>query len=64
MSDGDEVSYEENLKKGVEYLEANAKREGVTTTASGLQYEVLTEGKEDGKSPKLRWSSSKYCNER
>lgn len=52
MSNGGEVSYEENIKKGAEYLEANAKREGVVTTASGLQYEVLTEGREDGKSPK------------
>ena len=51
LSNGEEVNYEENLKKGVEYLEANAKREGVVTTASGLQYEVLVEGKEDGKSP-------------
>lgn len=43
------VSYEENLKKGQEYLEENAKREGVTVTKSGLQYEVLQEG--EGKSP-------------
>lgn len=51
-SSSEEISYEDNLKKGVEYLEANAKREGVITTASGLQYEVLTEGKENGRSPK------------
>lgn len=43
------VSYEENLKKGQEYLAENAKREGVTVTKSGLQYEVLEEG--EGKSP-------------
>lgn len=49
--ESENVSAEENLKKGQEYLEANAKREGVITTASGLQYEVLTEGKADGKSP-------------
>jgi FKBP-type peptidyl-prolyl cis-trans isomerases 1 len=36
--------------KGRQYLEENAKREGVKTTASGLQYEVLQEG--NGKSPK------------
>lgn len=42
-------SYEENLKKGQEYLAENAKREGVVTTKSGLQYEVLKEC--DGKSP-------------
>ena len=28
----------------MEYLEENAKRDGVTVTASGLQYEVLREG--------------------
>lgn len=32
-----------------EFLAANKERSGVTTTASGLQYEVLTEGK--GESP-------------
>ena len=43
------VSYEENLKKGQEFLAENAKREGIVTTKSGLQYEVIKEG--DGKSP-------------
>lgn len=51
-SDNEDVSYQENLKKGLEYLEANAKREGVVVTASGLQYEVLEEGRENGRSPK------------
>jgi FKBP-type peptidyl-prolyl cis-trans isomerase FklB len=41
---------EENIAKGKAYLEENGKREGVVTTTSGLQYEVLTEG--TGKSPK------------
>ena len=36
-------------KEGVAYLAENAKKEGVTTTESGLQYEVLTTG--DGASP-------------
>ena len=40
---------EENIGKGKVYLEENGKREGVITTKSGLQYEVLTEG--TGKSP-------------
>ncbi len=35
--------------KGKQYLEANGKKEGVTTTKSGLQIETLVEGK--GKSP-------------
>jgi FKBP-type peptidyl-prolyl cis-trans isomerase FklB len=33
-----------NLKAGEDFLEQNKKREGVITTASGLQYEVLNEG--------------------
>lgn len=33
-----------NLKEGEAFLEENKKREGVHTTPSGLQYEVLTEG--------------------
>ena len=41
---------EENIAKGKAYLEENGKREGVVTTTSGLQYEVLTEG--TGKNPK------------
>jgi FKBP-type peptidyl-prolyl cis-trans isomerase FklB len=38
-----------NQKAGEEFLAANGKNEGVKTTASGLQYKVLTAGK--GKSP-------------
>lgn len=41
---------DENQAKGDKYLEENKKKPGVKVTASGLQYEVLTEGK--GKSPK------------
>lgn len=33
-------------------MKENGKKEGVKTTASGLQYKVLTEGKADGKTPK------------
>ena len=39
-----------NIAAGKAYLEENGKREGVITTKSGLQYEILTEG--TGKSPK------------
>lgn len=41
---------EENAAKGKAYLAANAKKKGVKTTQSGLQYEVLKEGK--GSKPK------------
>jgi len=36
-----------NVKAGKEYLEANAKKEGVVVTDSGLQYKEVTEGKGD-----------------
>ena len=39
-----------HIAEGKVYLEANAKKAGVTVTKSGLQYEVLQEG--TGKSPK------------
>jgi len=33
-----------NMEAGIAFLEENGKREGVMTTESGLQYEVITEG--------------------
>jgi FKBP-type peptidyl-prolyl cis-trans isomerase FkpA len=39
----------QTISEGVAYLAENAKKEGVITTESGLQYEVLTQG--DGTSP-------------
>lgn len=41
---------EVNLQAGKEFLEENAKREGVITLPSGLQYEVLATG--EGRKPK------------
>ncbi len=38
---------DENRKKGEDFLAENAKKEGVTTLESGLQYEVLKEGNGD-----------------
>jgi len=38
-----------NIAEGAQFLETNKGREGVTETASGLQYEVLVKG--NGKSP-------------
>lgn len=41
---------EANIAAGQKYLEENKAKEGVTATASGLQYKVITEGK--GAKPK------------
>lgn len=41
---------EKNAREGKKFLAENAKKKGVKTTASGLQYMVIKEGK--GKSPK------------
>ena len=35
---------EANMKEGVEFLAANKTKDGVVTTASGLQYKILTAG--------------------
>jgi len=40
---------EKNLEVGIKYLELNGQKEGVKTTASGLQYRVEKSG--DGKKP-------------
>jgi FKBP-type peptidyl-prolyl cis-trans isomerase FklB len=40
---------EANLKKGQAFLEANKSKEGVVELASGLQYEIITNG--DGPKP-------------
>lgn len=37
------------MEQGKQFLEENAKKEGVVTTASGLQYKVIREG--DGAKP-------------
>lgn len=44
-------SPERNLKAAEKFLSENARKAGVTTTASGLQYEVLASGPAGGKSP-------------
>jgi len=46
-----------NVTEGAAYLAENAKKDGVTTTTSGLQYEVLTQG--EGKSPASETSTVK-----
>jgi FKBP-type peptidyl-prolyl cis-trans isomerase len=44
-----EQKFSETKSKGEAFLEANAKRDGVTVTASGLQYSVMTAA--DGAKP-------------
>ena len=44
-------SPERNLKAAEKFFSENAKKAGVATTASGLQYEVLASGAAGGKSP-------------
>lgn len=39
-----QASASENIQKGLEFMSANGKLEGVQTTASGLQYLVLEKG--------------------
>lgn len=45
----EKIAGEENMKTGEAFLAANAKKEGVTTLPSGLQYKVLKAG--EGKKP-------------
>jgi FKBP-type peptidyl-prolyl cis-trans isomerase FkpA len=51
MSVASEKKAKENLAAEAKFLAENGKKAGVTTTASGLQYEVLTKG--TGPMPKL-----------
>jgi FKBP-type peptidyl-prolyl cis-trans isomerase len=44
FTEASEREAQANLEKGNKFLEENGKREGVVTTESGLQYEVLNEG--------------------
>ena len=42
---------DEDRKKGEDFLKENAKKEGVKTTESGLQYEVIEAGEEGASKP-------------
>jgi len=44
-------SPERNLEAARKFLDENARKDGIKTTPSGLQYQVLTEGAAEGKSP-------------
>lgn len=50
MQAKEKVAGDKNLKDGETYLAANAKKEGVKSTKSGLQYKVIKSG--TGKTPK------------
>lgn len=51
MKQKKEVLAEKNLKDGERFLLKNKRRKTVETLPSGLQYEILKEGKEDGDKP-------------
>lgn len=44
-----QAAAEENIEKGAAFLAENAKKDGVVTTESGLQYEIIEQG--EGASP-------------
>lgn len=44
MEDKQKVAGEKNVAEGKKFLEENKKKDGVKTTASGLQYKVIKEG--------------------
>ena len=50
-TEDDDPNYEDYRLKCEQFLADNAKREGVTVTTSGLQYEIVYPGNEDGKKP-------------
>jgi FKBP-type peptidyl-prolyl cis-trans isomerase FklB len=51
MTQMKQIQAEQARKRGKDFLLENAKREEVTTTESGLQYEVIKEGKGDNPKP-------------
>lgn len=51
MSEAQDARAQENLEAGQAYLDENAAKDGVTTTASGLQYEVVETGEGDPPGP-------------
>ena len=44
MKEAQKKKFEGAIKEGKDFLEANGKKEGIITTESGLQYEIITEG--------------------
>lgn len=60
LGDGDDpfIDAKNNIKEGEKFLIENAKKEGVVTTESGLQYKILN--KTDDKTPSI--NSIVECN--
>jgi FKBP-type peptidyl-prolyl cis-trans isomerase FklB len=52
MESKQKTDADKNIKEGEAFLTANGKKEGVKTTATGLQYKVLKPGDGKGKTPK------------
>lgn len=50
LSEANAKKFEKNINEGKKFLEENAKRPGVITLPSGLQYEIMKEG--NGPKPK------------
>mgnify|MGYP000965619416 CR=1 FL=1 len=50
FSELEKKKFEANIEEGKNFLAENSKKEGVVTLASGLQYEVVTQG--EGTTPK------------
>lgn len=51
MREAQEAQAKEAAAAGEQFLADNAKRDGVITLESGLQYEVITAGEEEGEKP-------------
>jgi FKBP-type peptidyl-prolyl cis-trans isomerase FklB len=51
MAAAAQAEMQENAAATQAFLDSNGAKEGVTTTASGLQYEVIASGPADGASP-------------
>ena len=47
LQEREEAAAAENLEAGKKFLEENGKKEGVVTTESGLQYEIMEKGGEE-----------------
>ena len=47
LEEANTAAFGENKEQGIAFLEENKKKEGILSTESGLQYEIIEEGKGD-----------------